>query len=180
VKTLSLDQAAKRAGVSRWTVSRALQSGRLLGIRDNRGRWRIEAEPLDAWAAEQRTVPHDEQHGATVQGSDPEHRGLHKGIEDLRTERDAARIEVAGLRVETIQLRERLDETRARVVELQGEHDQAKLEAAGLKGEMVQLRELVAEVRADRDRWHALATAPRPSFLERVRLLLRPAKVMPD
>ena len=64
MKTLSLDQAAKRAGVSRWTISRALQAGRLLGIRDNRGRWRIESELLDAWVVEQRTVLHGEQHGA--------------------------------------------------------------------------------------------------------------------
>jgi excisionase family DNA binding protein len=176
VNTLSLDQAAKRIGVSRWTVSRALQSGRLLGIRDNRGRWRIEPEPLDAWAAEQRT----EQHGAKVQSFGLKLGGPHVDVEEIRTERDQARLETAGLKVEAVHLRERLDEACKRLDELQGEHDQVKLEAASLKVEVVQLRELVAEVRVDRDRWHTLATTPHPSLLERIRLLLRPVRLMPN
>ncbi len=51
--TLSPEQAAQRVGLSRWTISRALQAGRLRGVRDNRGRWRIEVEDLDAWLAAQ-------------------------------------------------------------------------------------------------------------------------------
>ena len=55
--TLSPEQAAQRVGLSRWTVSRALQAGRLRGVRDNRGRWRIEVEDLDAWLAAQAPPP---------------------------------------------------------------------------------------------------------------------------
>lgn len=63
--TLSLNEAATRAGLTRWPVSRALQAGSLRGIRDNRGRWRIDAADLDRWAAEHvRTEPHVELHGA--------------------------------------------------------------------------------------------------------------------
>lgn len=56
---LTLDEAAARAGVSRWTISRALKSGALSGIRDNRSRWRIDPESLAAWSPPvQRTEPH--------------------------------------------------------------------------------------------------------------------------
>lgn len=48
--TLTPEQAAKRAGVSRRTVLRAVQAQELLAVRDNRNRWRIEADRLDAWA----------------------------------------------------------------------------------------------------------------------------------
>ena len=46
---MSPAQAAHRAGTSRWTIMRAVKSGDLKAIRDNRNRWRIEAGDLDAW-----------------------------------------------------------------------------------------------------------------------------------
>ena len=46
---LSSTQAAKAAGVSRWTVVRALKSGELRGFLDNKGQWRITPEELAAW-----------------------------------------------------------------------------------------------------------------------------------
>ena len=55
--------AAARAGVSRTTIIRALQSQHLHGIRDNAGRWRIDADALDAWrAARAETVQPDSLH----------------------------------------------------------------------------------------------------------------------
>ncbi len=44
-------QAAKRAGVSRPTINRALKSLKLTGRRDNQNRWQIVPEDLDAWSA---------------------------------------------------------------------------------------------------------------------------------
>jgi len=102
----TLDQAAKRVGVSRWTVARALKDGRLRGFRDNRGRWRIDPEALDALAVEQGTALHmvqaiatAEQTGAAVQTPGP----------DLTTE-------IAVLRV-------RLEGAEARAAELERDRD---------------------------------------------------------
>lgn len=53
--TLSPEQAAKRAGVSRRTLLRAVQLQELQAVRDNRNRWRVEVESLDVWAL--RRVP---------------------------------------------------------------------------------------------------------------------------
>lgn len=112
--TISLEQAAKRAGVSRWTVSRALKSGHLAGVLDNRQRWRIDADALEAWAKEQtRTVPHEEQPRAAVQAASPELDAARALAEQFREERDQARLEGAGLRVEVAQLREQMAELRA-------------------------------------------------------------------
>lgn len=48
-QTLSPAQAAKRANVGRTTIMRALSSGELRGVRDNRNSWRIASEDVDAW-----------------------------------------------------------------------------------------------------------------------------------
>jgi excisionase family DNA binding protein len=140
---LSLNEAAERAGLSRWPVSRALQAGRLRGIRDNRGRWRIEAADLDAWAAEQpRTVPHevphDVQHGAKAE---PHRSGT-----------------VPALAIEVATLRAKLEAAEARAVEFAQE-----------RVEFARERE---EVRAERDRWRMMAErlveceAERPTSLQ--------------
>ena len=47
---LTPEAAAKRAGVSRPTINRALKTHELLGRRDNRNRWQIATADLDAWA----------------------------------------------------------------------------------------------------------------------------------
>lgn len=51
-RTLSPAQAAKRAQVGRTTIMRALSTGELQGIRDNRNTWRITSEDVDAWAGQ--------------------------------------------------------------------------------------------------------------------------------
>lgn len=53
-------QAAKRAGVSRPTINRALKSHELQGHRDNKNRWKIAKDDLDKWVERRRAV-HDEQ-----------------------------------------------------------------------------------------------------------------------
>lgn len=47
--TLSPEQAAKVAKVSRGTINNAIRSGALPAQRDNRNRWRIRDEDLRAW-----------------------------------------------------------------------------------------------------------------------------------
>lgn len=59
---LSPEQAAQAAGVSRWTILRAIKAGRLKAFRDNSGRWRIGQGDLQDWQAAQ--VPHSVRDGA--------------------------------------------------------------------------------------------------------------------
>jgi excisionase family DNA binding protein len=49
-KKLTPEQAAKRAGVSRSTISRALKNMALVGIRGNNNRWLIDESELDKWS----------------------------------------------------------------------------------------------------------------------------------
>lgn len=49
-KRLTPAQAAKRAGVSRSTISRALKNMELIGIRGNNNRWTIAEDDLDNWS----------------------------------------------------------------------------------------------------------------------------------
>lgn len=51
-KTLTPQQAADRAGTSRWTINRALKAHELKGTQNNRLHWRIRVEDLDTWAAD--------------------------------------------------------------------------------------------------------------------------------
>ena len=125
---LSLNQAAARGGVSRWTVSRALQAAQLRGMRDNRGRWRVEPEDLDTWAAEQSPVQperrtvlqleqdraepilHVEQHGAApVQAVEVEVAVLRVQLEALAGQLDREREDRVHDRATVEDLRERLD-----------------------------------------------------------------------
>ena len=48
---ISPAQAAQAAGVSRWTIMRAIKSQELQAIRDNRNQWRIAPDDLDRWRA---------------------------------------------------------------------------------------------------------------------------------
>lgn len=46
---MSPAQAAQAAGVSRWTIMRAIKTQELKAIRDNRNHWLIAAEDFDRW-----------------------------------------------------------------------------------------------------------------------------------
>ena len=85
----------------------------------------------------------------------------------MHDERHPSRLKAADLRAENLQPSKRVE-----LVQAEWEREAAQRRER-LAAEVMQLRE-------DQGRWPALATAPRPGFLERVRLLLRPAKVMPD
>ncbi len=96
-------EAAKRAGVSRPTISRALKSGDLRGIRDNGGLWRIDPDELDAWAArrapvhhERRAHAHDSDLSAQLEhtkialaAAEARADGLAARLTDAQTDRDA-------------------------------------------------------------------------------------------
>jgi excisionase family DNA binding protein len=45
--SLSPEDAAKRVGVLRRTLLRAVQRGELQAVRDNRNRWRVDGDSLD-------------------------------------------------------------------------------------------------------------------------------------
>lgn len=147
---------------------RALTSGELRAIRNNLGQWQIDPQVLDDWASLRRSPDRQQPDmatdtsPATLAGTPvtpPDVTGAE--LEQMRSERDASRLEAAGLRAENVQLRERVD-----LVQAEREREVAQLRER-LASEVAQLRE-------DRDRWHALATTPRPGFFERVRILLRP------
>lgn len=53
---LTPEAAAQRVGVSRPTINRALQNHSLKAHRDNRNRWKIAPDDLDAWAAQRDAV----------------------------------------------------------------------------------------------------------------------------
>lgn len=98
---LTLDEAATRAGVSRWTISRALKSGAILGMRDNRGRWGVSPESLDVWAPEvQRTELHivqDEQPAPDAQVQLATALARIEGLEARLADTQAERDRLAGL-----------------------------------------------------------------------------------
>jgi predicted site-specific integrase-resolvase len=49
-KRLTPAQAAKKAGVSRSTISRALKNSELFGVRGNNSRWTIAETDLENWS----------------------------------------------------------------------------------------------------------------------------------
>lgn len=56
---MSPAQAAHVAGVSRWTIMRAINAQELQAIRDNRNQWRIAPNALDRWRASTVRTPTD-------------------------------------------------------------------------------------------------------------------------
>lgn len=92
---LSPAQAAQVAGVSRWTIMRAIKGQLLLAKRDNRNHWSINPDDLDRWRP------------STVRTVEAAHH-LHT-ISDT----SEALMKVASLEAENGQLRERLLEAQA-------------------------------------------------------------------
>jgi excisionase family DNA binding protein len=105
----SPEQAAKRAGVSRRTVARALATRDLAGVRDNLQRWRIDSDAVDAWAV--RRAPMGVATGHAMAYAQT---GAHLDAEvvaerdQLRVDLAAARADNAGLRAEVAGVRELL------------------------------------------------------------------------
>lgn len=56
---MSPAQAAQVAGVSRWTIMRAIKAQELLAIRDNRNNWQITHDAISKWQASTVRTPSD-------------------------------------------------------------------------------------------------------------------------
>lgn len=98
-------QAAHHAKVSRPTISRALKSGDLPGIRDNSGAWRIMSSDLDAWKARRSSV-HIEQRSHTVHLHTRDENG--EQLEQARSALAIAREQIARLEGQATAHAERL------------------------------------------------------------------------
>lgn len=98
---LTAEQAARRAGVSRPTVSRALKFGDLRGNRDNMGRWSISPDDLDAWAEKRGPVQ--------LSATNTEHS---ESFERIRTDLAQAREAVARAEARAETLAETVDDLR--------------------------------------------------------------------
>lgn len=101
---LSPEEAAKRAGVSRRTVLRAVKRGQLQAVRDNRGRWRVDGGSLDAWAASK--VPSRQHPTSGAQAQDAAQ--LDGERQAALRERDGLRMQLAGQMAELEGVRELL------------------------------------------------------------------------
>lgn len=66
---LTPQEAAKRAGVGRTTIMRALEREELKAVRDNSGRWQITPEALDDWLSMRPARSSDRQSPRTVSDS---------------------------------------------------------------------------------------------------------------
>lgn len=92
-RSLTPEQAAKRANCGRSSIMRALKNGDLPGTRDNRNRWKIDPQDVDRWS--QNRPDNDRSQTADMTG---------QNVDIART---------AALEAENGQLRERLNEMRA-------------------------------------------------------------------
>lgn len=108
-RSLTPKQAADRAGCGRSSIMRALASGELPAIRDNKGRWKIDPGALDLWAGQRPVIdrPEEEQDteqvrsepGILVRLAAAETRAemLSAQLDELRADRDAWRAQAEKL-----------------------------------------------------------------------------------
>lgn len=102
---LSPAQVATLKSVSRPTVSRALKSGDLRGIRDNSGRWKISTRDAEDWLSSTS--------GTAKTVHEQRARSEHaQQIEQLRTELATTREELASTRTRAEILAEQLQDLR--------------------------------------------------------------------
>lgn len=76
---LTPEAAAGRVGVSRPTINRALQSHSLKAHRDNRNRWKIALDDLEAWAKQRGSVQPVQERSLVTTSS-------HEQLEQLRSD----------------------------------------------------------------------------------------------
>ena len=98
---LTPQKAAKRAGVGRTTIMRALERDELKAMRDNSGRWQITPEALDDWMSMRPVRSNDGQSPSTVTDS------------DHGQELAAAKVEIATLTAQKEGLEARLSDAHA-------------------------------------------------------------------
>ena len=110
---LTPQKAAKRAGVGRTTIMRALERNELKAMRDNSGRWQITLKALDDWMSMRPVRSYDRQSPSTVTDSDhgqelaaakveiatltSQKEGLEARLCDTQTDRDAWRTQAQRL-----------------------------------------------------------------------------------
>lgn len=103
-KTVSPSKAAQIAGVSRWTIIRAIQKSEIEGLRDNRNHWQVNEKSLQSWcdardARDAHTV-HAQEDAHQPAQPDPqvigrmseletENRMLYRQLDDIKQDRDA-------------------------------------------------------------------------------------------
>ena len=118
---LTLGQAAKTAGRSKGTLSRALNSGTIAGTKGENGRWRIDPAELSRWMDANPVPKRSENRNGTPHetpgnGTSSEVTMLREQIGRLTAERDRER----GQLVDQIEdLRRRLDGAEAERTKLQ-------------------------------------------------------------
>lgn len=103
---LTAADVARLAGVSRPTISRALKSGALHGLRDNSGRWTIAAEDAESWITAQRAHSAHEQPKAATEQTNAQ-------LEQLRASLAETRESLAAAKAENLGLKDRLADTQA-------------------------------------------------------------------
>ena len=109
---LTLNSAAKEAGVSKSTLSDALRNGRLSAEKDDRGRYQI--DPAELFRVFPRTGPDEQPEPKPNDAGNRENRGLeqevealHRQIESLNREREREREQLSD---QIADLRQRLDQ----------------------------------------------------------------------
>ena len=131
---LSMGRAAKVAGVSKSTLSRAIKSGKLSASRSEGGGWLIDPAELARVyeGCNPATLGNGVAEGSVAHRATPEAEPLQPG---LREGEAVLREQVAALQTQLDLMRERLDETRE------------------------QMRERADELRDERDEWREQAKA---------------------
>lgn len=97
-KTLSPAQAAKRSGVSRWTIMRAIKASEIKALRDNHNHWRINEKSFDDWCKERSAHTDDAQPFAHAAAQPDAQADMAKSVR------------IAELEVETKMMRHQIDE----------------------------------------------------------------------
>lgn len=148
-RPLSPEAAAQLAGVSRRTIMRALKAQEIKALRDNHGRWRIDAQSFENWA---------DAHGHRARAHMTAHGQRSDGAQSVPTSLPTPSMaELIELRADKRHLEERLAaaETTAR---REGDRAaRAEAAVASLEVERGVLREQVARASAEaaREREHA-------------------------
>lgn len=116
---LSPAAAAKRAGVSRSVISRALKEGSLVGVRKNNGHWSIQEADLEAWLEKQ-----------TARLTDARPPDTHEFTESLKVRELTDQL--TAKTVELAEVKARLDIIEASVADIRQERDAWKSQAETL------------------------------------------------
>lgn len=105
-------QAAQRAKVSRGTIMNALKSRALIGVRDNKNRWKIDPENLSKWMADRAVTVSDNATDKPVTVLEVELRAARDTIERLEADKAALQADKDAATERESWLRAEIDRTR--------------------------------------------------------------------